>query len=330
MSRRFWSALAAVLIVSLLLSGAALARHPATHPQTHAHKKQLTFYLIPGISTDAFYITMHLGAQAEANKLGVKLIFQGAPNAFSPQTQIPILNAAIARHPDAILIAPTDKTALIPPIRRAVRAGIPVETVDTFITAPLAFTNVSSDNIRGGKLAAVALARAIGFKGGVAIINVQPGISTTDQRQQGFIQQIKHYPHITYLGVQYDNDNQTKAAEETSALMTAHPNLRGIFAANVVSGDGVTTAVREAGKSGKIKLVEFDAEPLQVQALRQGTIDALIAQDPYTIGHLGVKLAYLWVTGHRTGIKKHYGTGEAIITRANVNNPKIRRFLYKK
>ncbi|GAC1324298.1 MAG: ABC transporter substrate-binding protein [Chloroflexota bacterium] len=324
MLRRLWLALTTVVIASLLASTAAIAQR--SHSQTH--KKTFTFYLIPGISTDAFYTTMHKGAQAAANRLGVKLIFQGAPNAFSAPTQTPFLTGAIARHPDAILIAPTDKVAMIAPLRRAVQAHIPVITVDTYINAPLAVTNISSDNVAGGTKAAVALANAVGQKGSVAALSVQPGVSTTDQRQQGFEAKIKQYPKIKYLGTQYDNDSPTVAASKTSALLTAHSDLAGIFALNTNSGIGVTNAAQHSGK--KVKLVEFDAEPVEVQALRQGTIDALIAQDPYRIGNLGVSLAYRYVTGQRAGIAKHYGTGEKIITRANVNKPGTKEFLYTK
>jgi len=323
-----------VVVTLAALAGAAAViaavAGTASHAAKAAPKKTLTIYLIPGISTDAFYTTMHKGAAAAAAKLGVKLVFQGAPNAFSPPTQIPYLTGAIARHPDAILIAPTDKTALIAPIRRAIKAGIPVATVDTFITAQIAFTNISSDNVAGGKNAAKALATAIGNKGTVAGLSVTPGISTTDQRKQGFEQQIKTYKGIKYVGTQFDNDDQTKAAQITSALLTRYSDLKGIFAMNVISGNGATTAVKQAGKSGKVKLVEFDAEPLQVQALKAKTIDALIAQDPYDIGRMGVELAVKYVKGQRSGIKKHYGTGSAIITRANVNSPKIKKFLYTK
>jgi ribose transport system substrate-binding protein len=325
MFRRIWVSLAALAIVFAVAAGSSLSA-----PRQATAKKQLTIYLIPGISTDAFYVTMKTGAQSAAKRLGVKLVFQGAPNAFSPPTQIPFLNAAIAAKPDAILIAPTDKTALIAPIRKAIKAGIPVATVDTFITAPIAFTNISSDNVAGGKAAGVALAKSIGQKGKVAGISVQPGISTTDQRKQGFESQIKTYSGVNYLGTQFDNDDQTKAAQITSALLTANPDLSGIFAMNVISGNGVTTATKQAGKSGKVKLVEFDAEPLQVQALKAGTIDALIAQDPFDIGRLGVELAVKYVNGQRAGIKKHYGTGSAIITKANVNSPAIKKFLYTK
>lgn len=331
MSRRVFAALAVIVAVAAAGgSTAALAGSESTKGP-RAAKGELTFYLVAGIATDAFYLTMKKGAEAEAKKLGIKLVFTGSPKAFSPPTQIPYLNAAIARKPDAILIAPTDKTALIAPIRNAIKAGIPVATVDTFISAPIAFTNVSTDNVAGGRAAARALAGAIGKKGTVAGVSVNPGISTTDQRQQGFEAELKKYPGIKYVGTQYCNDDQTKAAQITSALITRYgSDLKGIFAMNVVSGNGVTAAVKNAGKSGQVKLVEFDAGPEQITALRTGTINALVAQYPYGIGQLGVRLANRYVTGDRAGIKKHYGTGSAVITKANLNDPKIKKFIYSK
>jgi ribose transport system substrate-binding protein len=329
MSRRMIAVLVALALAAAALATTAALANSDSQKAPQAQKKTYTFYLVAGITSDAFYLTMKKGAQAEAKKLGnVKVVFTGSPAQFSPSTQIPFLNGAIARHPDAILIAPTDKTALIGPIKRAISAGIPVATVDTFITKPIAFTNVSTDNPAGGRAAGDALARAIGKSGEVAAISVSPGISTTDQRRDGFAAELKKYPNIKYLGVQYCNDDQTKASNQTSALLTSHPNLKGMFAMNVVSGNGVTAAVKAAGKSGQVKLVEFDAGPPQVQALKAGTIDALIAQYPYGIGQKAVDLAYKYVTGHRAGIKKHYGTGSAIVTRANVNSPAIKKYLY--
>jgi ribose transport system substrate-binding protein len=329
MSRRILAVIIAVTLAAVALATTAALGNSTSQTSPQAHKKTYTFYLVAGIASDAFYLTMKKGAQAAAKKLGnVKVVFTGSPAAFSPNTQIPFLNGAIARHPSAILIAPTDKTALIGPIQRAINSGIPVATVDTFITKPIAFTNVSTNNPAGGRAAATALATAIGKSGDVAAISVNPGISTTDQRRDGFAAQLKKYPNINYLGVQYCNDDQTKASNQTSALLAGHPNLKGMFAMNVVSGNGVTQAVKAAGKSGKVKLVEFDAGPPQVQALKAGTIDALIAQYPYGIGQKAVQLAYRYVTGHRKGIKKHYGTGSAIITRANVNKPSIKKYLY--
>lgn len=328
MTRRL-VAVATVLALALGIVAATASGGGAAPTTKQTAQKTYKFVLVAGIASDAFYLTMNKGAQAAAKKLGnVQVSFTGSPEAFSPPTQIPYLNAAVAKHPDAILIAPTDKTALIAPIQNAINAGIPVITVDTFITKPLAFSNVSTDNLAGGRDAALALIKAIGGKGEVAGISVNPGISTTDQRQQGFEQELKKHPGITYLGTQYCNDDQTKATNLMSALLSAHPNLKGVFAMNVVSGNGVTAAVKAAGKSGQVKLVEFDAGPPQVQALKAGTIDALIAQYPYGIGQLGVQLAYKYVTGQKASIKKHYGTSSAIITRANVSSPAYKKYLY--
>jgi ribose transport system substrate-binding protein len=316
-------ALAAVVVASTASVGGAAAA------KKHSAQETYSLVLVAGIASDAFYLTMNKGAQAEAKKLGnVTVQFTGSPAEFSPPTQIPFLNAAIAKKPDAILIAPTDKNALIGPIQRAVSAGIPVITVDTFITKPIAFTNVSTDNLAGGHAAAKALIKAIGGSGEVAGISVNPGISTTDQRQEGFEAELKKHPNIKYLGTQYCNDDQTKATNLMSALLNSHSNLKGVFAMNVVSGNGVTAAVNAAGKSGEVKLVEFDAGPPQVQALKAGTISALIAQYPYGIGQLGVQLAYKYLTGHKAEIKKHYGTGSAIITKANVNKSAYKKYLY--
>ena len=291
--------------------------------------KQISVTLVAGITTDAFYLTMKKGAAAAAKKLGVKFTFTGSPAAFSPPTQIPFLNATIARHPSVIMIAPTDKNGLIAPIQHAIKAGIPVETVDTYINKKLAFTNISTDNPAGGRLAADALAKAIGSAGGdVAIMATTPGVSTTDQRIAGFKAQLKKYPKLHFVSIQYCNDDTPTAARLTSGLLAGHPKLAGMFAVNVKSGDGVTSAVQAAGKAGKVKLVEFDAGPPQVAALKAGTVDALIAQYPYGIGQLGMQLAVKWVKGERTGIKKHYGTPSAVVTKANINNPKIKKFIY--
>jgi ribose transport system substrate-binding protein len=285
---------------------------------------------IAGIASDAFYITMNHGAQAEAAKEGATVQFSGSPAAFSPSTQLPYLNAAIAQKPDLILIAPTDKIALQDPIARAVAAKIPVILVDTTIGDPsIAVTTISSDNVLGGQKVADALADAIGKKGTVAVVSVSPGVSTTDERVAGFNTELAKTPDVKSLGVTYTGDDQTRANSVTKGLVAGHPDLAGVFATNVVTGDGVTAAARELGLSGKLKLVEFDANPTQVEAVKAGTITALVAQDPYHIGELGVQYGIEYINGKRD-LAKHYGTGEAIITKDNVDSPDVKNYLYSK
>jgi ribose transport system substrate-binding protein len=326
MSRRL-TVLLVVLFAGAVAATAGVASNTSTKAPAGANASY-SITLVAGITTDAFYLTMKKGAEAEAKKLGVSFTYTGSPAAFSPPTQIPFLNATIAKHPSAILIAPTDVNALVAPIQRAISAGIPVATVDTHISKNLAFTNVSTDNPGGGRLAAKALVKAIGGAGEVAIMATDPGVSTTDERIAGFKAEIKKHPQVKYLGLQYCHDDTPTAARLTAGLLAAHPNLKGMFAVNVKSGDGVTAAVTQAGKAGKVKLVEFDAGPPQVAALRKGTIDALIAQYPYGIGQLGIQLAVKYLKGQKAGIKKHYGTGSAVVTKANIDSPSIKKYIY--
>ncbi|TIQ94680.1 MAG: sugar ABC transporter substrate-binding protein, partial [Mesorhizobium sp.] len=149
--KKIVAALAALAICAAALVTPALAQD-----------KKFTIALIPGLTTDGFYITMRKGAQAAADALGVTLVFQGAPD-FNPVTQVPVLDAVIAKKPDAILIAPTDKVQLVEPLRKAHDAGIPVITVDTFIgsgvyqtgagEADFPLSYIASDNILGGEIA---------------------------------------------------------------------------------------------------------------------------------------------------------------------------------
>jgi ribose transport system substrate-binding protein len=277
--------------------------------------KHYKMTLIAGVKGDQFYITMNCGAQAEAKKLGVSLNFQG-PDQFSPSLQTPVVNAVAAKKPDAVLVAPTDTKAMFAPINQLKQAGSKIVLVDTTLDDPsIAESQISSDNLGGGKAAADALAKLIGGKGKVLVVNVNPGISTTDARAQGFAQEAKKLG-LTYIGQQYDNDDPSKAASIVTAELAKNPDLKGIFAANLFSGEGASSGLSQAGKAGKVKIVEFDASPKQVQQLKSGAVQALIAQKPATIGADGVKQAYNALTGKP--VTKKIGTGFVTVTKDNL------------
>jgi len=297
--------------------------------------KKLTIALVPGITTDAFYITMHRGAEAAAKALGVNLVFQGAPS-FNPVTQVPVLDAVIAKHPDAILIAPTDKVQLVQPLKKAVAEGISVITVDTFIgdgkyqtgagDADFPLSYIASDNILGGEIAARALARSIGEKGKVYVSNVKPGVSTTDQREEGFKSEMKKFPNITVLTTQFNDDDSNKAAAQLQSVYARNPDLAGVFGANLFSALGAANGVQQAGQLGKIKVVAFDAPKSIVGYLKSGLIEMAIAQHPAEIGYFGVVAAYAHLTGN--SIPVMIGTGFTVIDKSNYSDPKVARFIY--
>jgi ribose transport system substrate-binding protein len=284
--------------------------------------------LVVGTKSDDFYVTMECGAMAEAKALGVHLTVTG-PADFSPSEQAPILNAVAASKPDALIVAPTDSQALNPELSRISGAGTKLVFVDTTTSDPsVAVSHVTSDNVAGGALAADSLAKQIGSKGTVAVIDVNPGISTTDQRIQGFDQELKaKYPGITVLSTQYDNDSTSTAASQVEGDISAHPNLSGVFATNVLSAEGAATGVQHAGRSGKVKVATFDADPQQMQALQSNTIQLAVAQSPYLEGQDGVQQAVNALTGKP--VTANIGTPLVAITRQNMSSPSIQKDVYQ-
>ena len=302
-----------------------------------AHAQEgISIVLVPGLTTDAFYITMNKGAQAAAEALGIKVDFQGAED-FNATLQIPVLDAVIAREPSAIVIAPTDTTQLIEPLRRASERGIAVVTVDTFIDdgayqdgsgdGDFPMSYVASDNVAGGRMAAAAMGEAMGGSGTVYVSNVRPGISTTDQREEGFkLEMQENFPDITVLDTQYNENDASTAASQLQAVLAREPDLGGVFGANLFSALGAANGVDAADKLGDITVIAFDAPQSIVEQLDTGLVDMAIAQHPAEIGYYGVMTAYAHLTGQ--SVPPKIGTGFTVITEDNVEDPEIAKFIY--
>jgi ribose transport system substrate-binding protein len=286
--------------------------------------KDYNMTLIAGVKGDEFYITMNCGAQEKAKELGVTLDFQG-PDQFDAAQQTPIVDAVAAKSPDAILIAPTDTKALFAPISAAA-ANSKIVLVDTTLEDPsMAVSQIASDNVGGGTTAGETLLDLIGGKGKVMVVNVKPGISTTDQRGQGFEDAVKGKPGVEYLGQEYSQDDPAIAAQIVTSTLSKHPDLKGIFATNLFSAEGAASGLRQAGKLGDVKIVGFDAGPKQVKDLEDGLVQALIAQKPADIGSQGVEQAYNALEGEET--TPEIGTDFEVITKDNLAD--MQDVLYK-
>jgi ribose transport system substrate-binding protein len=319
-----------------LVGAVAAAAGLGSFPQNARAADKVTVALIPGLTADGFYVTMHHGAEAAAKSVGADLIYQGAAE-WNVSLQVPVLDAVIGKKPAVIMIAPTDKKQLIQPLKKAFDAGISVVCVDTFIgdgvfqtgagDADFPLSYVASDNVLGGRMAGRALAKAIGEKGKVYVSNVKPGVSTTDQREEGFKAEMKNYPGIQVLETQFNDDDANKAAAQVEAVIGRVPDLAGVFGANLFSAGGTANGVKAAGKTGKIKLAGFDAPESIVAQLKDGTFELTIAQHPAEIGYFGFMVAYAHATGNPAPTA--IGTGFTVMTGANIDDPKVSRYLYK-
>jgi ribose transport system substrate-binding protein len=294
--------------------------------------------LVYGVKGDGFYVTMEKGARAKAEELGVEFSADG-PAQFDATLQRPILDAVLAQAPDTLCIAATDKQAFIEPLRAASDAGINVVSVDTFIgenggdyttgdiTFPLSY--IGSDNVEGGKVACQAIIDAIGGSGKMYIQNVRPGVSTTDQREQGCREAIDATNGaVELVGVDYNDDSPAKAAEQTSAVLQRVPDLSGVFGANLFSAEGASQAVKNAGLSGTVKVAAFDAPEVAVEDLRNEVVDIVIAQHPYEMGQKCIEYAVAASQGDTASIDKRWPTGYTIITRDNVDTEEAQQAIY--
>src|SRR5919197_1988118 len=190
MARRTGFAAACAAILALAVAACGSDNNSSTSTSgggaSTTAKKNYKMTLIAGVKGDEFYITMNCGAQAKAKELGVTLDFQG-PDKFDASLQTPVVNAVAAKKPDAVLVAPTDTKAMFAPIQQMSQNGTKIVLVDTTLDQPdMAVSQIASDNEAGGKAAAAALAKLIGGKGKVFVVNVKPRISTTHARGKGF------------------------------------------------------------------------------------------------------------------------------------------------
>jgi ribose transport system substrate-binding protein len=269
---------------------------------------------------------MQCGAQAEAKKLGYKLQVQG-PDKFDATLQNPLLDAVAAAKPAALLVAPNDVKASAAPLKRIQSAGTKVVLVDTIVTdKSIGVSRIATDNKLGGVKAADAL-KQLGVSGKVLVISTDPGVSSVDARVAGFDQRAKQLGFTLAGKTQYSHNEPATAAQIISAALAKDPDLQGVFATNLFSAQGVSTGLRQAGKSGKVKMVGFDAGPDQIKQLKAGQVQALVAQKPYDIGVQGIDQAVAALTGKP--VKKNIATASLIVTKANLNVPSVSKYIYK-
>ncbi|HUX14003.1 MAG TPA: ABC transporter substrate-binding protein [Spirochaetia bacterium] len=283
-----------------------------------AEKSKITVGFVPSLASDPFFLSMQYGAQQEANKLGVKLIWQGASGTYSPSAQLPYVHTVLADKLNSFVLVPTDANALMPAVKQAIGDKIPVITADTTVSDTSVLTSrITGDNVGGGKLAANLLVKAIGGSGQVFVMNGLPGVTTDQLRMQGFRDALAGNSGVNDVGFQYSQDQPTHAATVLKDELLRYPNLKGIFCIDDESAIGVIQGLQNLGKLGQIKVVAYDAEPAEVSALEQGKLVALVAQQPAKEGQMAVQYAVDAAKGQTSDIQKSVIIPDVLITAAN-------------
>jgi ribose transport system substrate-binding protein len=326
LKRWMGAALAAVLLSACggQSPGAPTAPVASAESAASASGKPVIAVIPKGLAQQ-FWLTVKQGADAAGAELNAEIIWQGPAKETEIAKQIGIIEDMISRKVDAIVMAACDENALVSTIQRAVDSGIPVITIDSGVKSELPLSFVATDNIAGAKAGAVELARLIGGEGPVAQIPIVPGAATSEMRQQGFEEGMAAYPGASIVATQFCNSDVAKAMDVTRDMLTANPELKGIFAACEAAAIGAAQALKTVGRAGEVKLVGFDAAKEQVDLLRDGTIHALVVQSPFQMGYQGVKAALDAINGKE--VEKRIDTGVTVVTLENVDTPEVQKLL---
>jgi len=293
------------LIVFTLAAGALLVA-AGCQRGTGTQNNQPTIALVLKTLNNPFFIDMQKGAKDAAQKLGANLIVQAAEREVDVEKQMQIIENLIQTKVAALCVTPSGSKEVVPAIVKANKEGIPVIIVDTRVnqdTLQAAGGKVAgfigSDNLEGGRVAGEFVAKKLGGKGKVAILEGIPGHETGDSRLKGFREVVAKYPGIEIVSSQTANWERDQGYNVFQNMLQAHPDIQALFACSDLMALGAVEAIAAAGKTGKIIVVGFDAFSEAREAVNKGTMDATIAQSPYEMGKTAVENAWKVLKGEK-------------------------------
>ena len=329
MSRKMFKVLSVFLVVGLLAlsmigCGQQDKENQPDKEQDGGKDEQLQIALIPKTLNNPFFISMEEGAQAAADTLGVDLMVQAAEREIDVEKQMQIMENMITKKVDAILISPSGSKEIVPAIKKANEAGIPVLILDTKVDAEAAkaedvttATFIGSDNYNGGQIAAEYMIEKLNGNGQIAVIEGIAGHETSDARIGGFVDKIKEKaPDIEIAAQQTAQWERDKGYDVFQNMLTANPDIKGLFAASDLMALGAVEAIAQAGKTGEIAVIGFDATDDAKTAIQEGSMDGSVAQYASEMGRLGVEKAVELLNGQ--SIENYIPTKVELITKDNL------------
>jgi ribose transport system substrate-binding protein len=274
-----------------------------------------------------FWQAVKLGAEKAAAELKVRITFEGPENETQVDKQLEMLQADLAKKPQAICFAALDSKAAIPLLKKAQAAKIPVIGFDSGVDSDIPVATAATDNLAAAGLAADKLAQLIGDDGEVAVVVHDQTSRTGIDRRDGFLNRMKaKHPKIKVVDVQYGGGDHLKSTDLAKAILQAHPNLKGMFGANEGSAIGVMNAVKELHRQGKIVIVGYDAGKQQKDGVRSGLMAGAVSQDPVGIGYKCVEAAVKAIKGE--AVPKSIDTGFKWYDKTNIDSAEMKPLLY--
>ena len=282
--------------------------------------------VVPKGANHIFWQTVHAGAIKAGREFHFEIEWNAPTLEVDSSRQIEIVDSMINRRLAGIVLAPVDRHALVAVVERAAREGIPVSIFDSAIDTDCVISYVATDNTEGGRIAARRLGEVVVGKGKAAIIGFMPGSASTMEREDGFQDEMRNrFPGIEIVGMQFGMADRAKAMAQTENILTAHPDLAGLFADNESSSSGAVQALK-ARHSSNVKLVAFDASDQLLDDLRAGAIDSLVIQNPLRMGYESTRAIGLKHSGQTPPAK--VDSGATLVRREDLDHPEIQALLH--
>ncbi len=273
-----------------------------------------------------FWEIVKSGIYAASKEFDVKVDVVGPYREEDIDVQIQLLEEAINKKPDAIVLAACDYYKLIPAIKKLSNKKTKLVTIDSGIDSDIPVSFIATDNMEAGALAADKLAELINKNGKIGMIIHDKTSQTGIERRDGFLKQIKNYPNIHVIGPVYGAGDPEKSARLIKEMFDANPDIKGIFAGNEGSAIGAGIAIKNTQKKDQIMLVGFDSDIDEIKLIEEGIIKATIVQKPFNMGYLGIKIAVDSIKGQN--VEKKIDTGSKIITKENMYTQENQKLLF--
>ena len=324
MSLRTTIARCCVLSVLLLATGCGGARETSS-------PGALRIAVVPKGSTHEHWKRVHAGAEkaaAEYRHAGVPVdvLWKAPIREDDREQQVQVVEGFISQRVSGLVLAPLDSHALLRPVEEAAQAGVPTVIFDSALADPAkAVSYVSTDNGKGGRLAAQRMGEVLKGTGTVLMLRYQEGSAATEERERGFLEELKaSYPGVTVISSdQYAGATRDTAKRTSENLLNRYADrVDGIFTPNESSTAGMLLALQDIHKAGAISFVGFDYSAAFVEPLRKGELKGFVVQNPVNMGYLSVKTMVDHLKGK--AVPRTVDTGVLMVTVDNLDDPAIR------
>jgi ribose transport system substrate-binding protein len=313
----------AMLLLSVLFVGAGCEKNSDIGETPSGPKHVIA--VIPKLTNTVYWQSVLAGAQAAGKDYGYEIIWNGPDRETNSALQVQIVDEAIAKQVEGVVIAPVDRTALVPSVDKLDQLNIPCVIIDSGLDTVRFLSFASTDNYQGGVLAAQQMGKVLGGKGNILVVRHIAGSHATIKRVSGFTDTISNdFPGMTIVDSESGQDTSEIAKKVTEEMLQRHPDVQGLFACNVDVSVGALAALQQM-KRTDVKMVAFDPAKSLLDGLRSGEVAAIVVQDPYKMGYEGVKVVALHNKGQSS--PRLIDTGVAVVTSENLTDPKIMRLL---